>query len=87
MNISHTTQSAFVKAAWDDVNRFQGCFTSTNLEAIESLALSLHQAWIEGRRVYMCGNGGSAANAMRIANDLNYRIGACAQEQSFQAYA
>jgi len=27
--------------------------------------------------VYICGNGGSAANAMHMANDFHYGIGAC----------
>ena len=29
------------------------------------------------RQVFVCGNGGSAANALHIANDLHYGIGAC----------
>jgi len=29
--------------------------------------------------VYICGNGGSAANAMHMANDFHYGIGACGQ--------
>ena len=46
-------------------------------KAIENLANELRQAWIDGRNVYICGNGGSAANAVHIANDLHYGIGAC----------
>ena len=29
------------------------------------------------QQVFLCGNGGSAANALHIANDLHYGIGAC----------
>ena len=32
---------------------------------------------VENRNVFICGNGGSAANAIHIANDLHYGIGAC----------
>ena len=39
-----------------------------------------------GRNVYICGNGGSAANAIHIANDLHYGIGACGQGKSYQDY-
>jgi D-sedoheptulose 7-phosphate isomerase len=34
----------------------------------------MREAWQAGRRVFLCGNGGSAANAMHIANDLLYGI-------------
>ena len=32
---------------------------------------------MDRRNVYICGNGGSAANAIHIANDFHYGIGAC----------
>ena len=35
------------------------------------------EAWIKKKQVFICGNGGSAANALHIANDLHYGIGAC----------
>lgn len=43
---------------------------------LERLARAFHQAWRNGRQVFLCGNGGSAANAMHIANDLLYGIDA-----------
>jgi D-sedoheptulose 7-phosphate isomerase len=43
--------------------------------AIESLAESLEDCWRTGRRLFICGNGGSGANAMHAANDLIYGIG------------
>lgn len=49
-----------------------------NQEAAESIAdLSdrLLEAWCNGRVVYLCGNGGSAANAIHLANDLIYGVG------------
>ena len=33
------------------------------------------RAWEENSKVFICGNGGSAANAMHIANDLFYGVG------------
>jgi hypothetical protein len=35
---------------------------------------TLLRAWREGRQVFLCGNGGSAANAIHLANDLLYGV-------------
>lgn len=43
-------------------------------DAVKDLALALRSAWQEDRQVFLCGNGGSAANAMHIANDFLYGI-------------
>ena len=76
-----TTTSPKASAFSNDVStyllRLQKCFNKANIEAIEYLAHELRKAWIEERNVYICGNGGSAANAIHIANDLHYGIGAC----------
>ena len=77
MTASSLTTNSFTKSAFSYLERLQGCFNKTNLEAVENLAKELHQTWIKGRNVYICGNGGSAANAIHIANDLHYGIGAC----------
>lgn len=45
-----------------------------DLSPIQALAQTLREAWASGKRVYLCGNGGSAANAMHIANDLIYGV-------------
>ena len=71
------TQSSFALAAGDYLLSLQSCFSSEVLAAVETLAEELRLAWIEGRHVYICGNGGSAANAIHIANDLHFGIGAC----------
>jgi len=47
---------------------------SQNWEQTKLLAESLRKAWQEGNRMYICGNGGSAANAIHLANDLHYGI-------------
>ena len=38
------------------------------------LAADLHRCWREGRSVFICGNGGSAGNAIHLANDYLYGI-------------
>ncbi len=77
MTASSLTTNTFTDGTFSYLERLQGCFNKTNIEAIEKLANELQQAWINGTNVYICGNGGSAANAIHIANDLHYGIGAC----------
>ncbi|MEM7211710.1 MAG: SIS domain-containing protein [Pseudomonadota bacterium] len=43
-------------------------------DALGTLARELHDCWCNGRQVFFCGNGGSAGNAMHIANDFIYGI-------------
>ena len=77
MTFSSLATETFTKSAFNYLERLQGCFNTINLEAVEKLAYELYKAWVDGRNVYICGNGGSAANAIHIANDLHYGIGAC----------
>lgn len=42
---------------------------------IQLLAESLREAWKENRTTFLCGNGGSAGNAIHLANDLLYGVG------------
>ena len=71
------TLSSFGLRARDYLDRLNSCFSGVILDQIEALAHDLRAAWVEGRQVYICGNGGSAANAMHMANDFHYGIGAC----------
>lgn len=41
---------------------------------VEQLATDLLAVWQRGARVFLCGNGGSAANAIHLANDLVYGV-------------
>ena len=78
MSLSSPVESSyFSAAALAYLQRLQSSFTPAILKAVETLAEELRLAWIEGRHVYICGNGGSAANAIHIANDFHYGIGAC----------
>ena len=43
-------------------------------KAVHQLARALRTAWENGNTVFLCGNGGSAANAVHLANDLIYGI-------------
>ena len=41
---------------------------------LEELCISLKEAWEYKRNIFICGNGGSAGNAIHLANDFNYGI-------------
>lgn len=41
---------------------------------VEILAQELLDCWKDGRQVFFCGNGGSAANANHLVNDLIYPV-------------
>lgn len=45
-----------------------------NLEVIEGLAVLLHQRFASGHKVMICGNGGSACDAMHFAEELTGRF-------------
>ena len=41
---------------------------------VVALAQDLRDCWREGRQVFLCGNGGSAGNAVHLANDFLYGV-------------
>jgi D-sedoheptulose 7-phosphate isomerase len=45
------------------------------MKEVPVLGAALLEAWRAGRRIYLCGNGGSAGNANHLANDLLYGVG------------
>ena len=59
----------------DYTNRLHTTLKAADWPAIERLAEALRDCWRQGRQVFLCGNGGSAANAIHIANDFLYGIG------------
>lgn len=49
--------------------------THIDEDAVVRLAQCLRTAWRNNKHVFICGNGGSAANANHLANDLLYGAG------------
>lgn len=74
-------QSSFTEKAQSYLEILGNCITKDNLVNMESLARELKRCWKNQQNVFICGNGGSAANALHIANDLHYGIGACSGEK------
>lgn len=54
----------------DYQERLIDCMRNVDWEAVSRLAKQISQASKEDKQVFLCGNGGSAANAIHIANDL-----------------
>ncbi len=49
-------------------------WNSLKIDDIELMSLGLFNAWLNRNNVFLCGNGGSSANANHLANDLIYGI-------------
>ncbi len=70
----------FQQTSSEYLKRLYGSFSSEIYADIELLANDLMNAWKEKRNVFICGNGGSAANAVHMANDFHYGIGDCGSD-------
>jgi D-sedoheptulose 7-phosphate isomerase len=66
----HPSKSLFVEYA----DRLQGVLAAADWSGVERLAQDMHECWLAERRVFLCGNGGSAGNAIHLANDLLYGV-------------
>ncbi len=55
--------------------RLSDVLNSGQMEGVSHLASSLRDAWSHEKSIYFCGNGGSAGNAIHLANDFIYGAG------------
>lgn len=55
-------------------DRLAGALKQLDLDAVERLAQALKSCWQSGHQVFLVGNGGSAGNAMHLANDYVYAL-------------
>ena len=56
------------------LNSINEAWEALDWALVQILLDDLHKAWTSGSKVFICGNGGSAANANHLANDLLYGI-------------
>lgn len=61
-------------ACHDYAKRLQQVLAETDWAPAAVLAEELRDCWASGRQVFLAGNGGSAGNAVHLANDLLYGI-------------
>ncbi len=55
-------------------SRLQRVLDDADWSGVALLARELRDCWATGRQVFICGNGGSAGNAMHLANDFLYGV-------------
>ena len=58
------------------IKKLNQALGSDAMQQVPLLGLALREAWQEKRCIYLCGNGGSAGNAIHLANDFLYGVGA-----------
>ena len=56
------------------VKKLETVLDNFDWKIVHQLTLSLQEAWRTKNTVFLCGNGGSAGNAIHLANDFNYGI-------------
>lgn len=62
--------------AKDYSNRLAKVLTTDAMAHVERLGWALREAWQKGNAIFICGNGGSAGNAIHLANDFIFGAGA-----------
>ncbi len=68
------SQSSFEAHVSNYKSKLTTILDNTDIKAVETLGKKLIECWKTGKHVFICGNGGSAGNAVHIANDLIYGI-------------
>ncbi len=68
-------KNLFNKNLDEYLSALKNAFTAENKNEIFRLAKEIQNIWSKGKKVFICGNGGSAANAIHMANDFLYGIG------------
>ena len=58
----------------DYAARLEAILQAGDWSGVAQLAGDMREAWLAGRQVFLCGNGGSAGNAIHLANDFIYGI-------------
>lgn len=56
------------------INKIQSDIDSENLDEIQSLSEAIKSMRLNKNKLFICGNGGSAANAMHLENDFLYSL-------------
>lgn len=54
--------------------RLRAILAGTDWAGVGELAEELFDCWKTGRQLFLCGNGGSAGNAIHLANDFLYGV-------------
>ncbi|MCX7181034.1 MAG: SIS domain-containing protein [Proteobacteria bacterium] len=55
-------------------DRLGKVLAASDWSGVACLAKDMRAAWAAGQQVFLCGNGGSAGNALHLANDFIYGV-------------
>lgn len=55
-------------------SRLQSVLADADWSGVSRLAIDMLKCWETQRQVFLCGNGGSAGNAIHLANDFLYGV-------------
>ena len=72
---AESEKASFKEDAEKYIEELARSFNREVYENIERLCREILNKWKNKKNIYICGNGGSAANAVHIANDLSYGVG------------
>jgi len=61
----------------DYADRLSKLLYSSDWSGVACCAKDMQAAWSGGHQVFFCGNGGSAGNAVHLANDFIYGVAKC----------
>lgn len=67
-------ESRPIQSCANYASRLQHVLADADWSGVVRLAEELLDCWRSGRQVFLCGNGGSAGNAIHVANDFLYGI-------------
>ena len=70
MSVEVASEDFFV----DYAGRLQAVLKAGDWSGVAALATDMREAWVAKRQVFLCGNGGSAGNAIHLANDFIYGV-------------
>ena len=68
------TSMGLEKFCADYATKLSDVLSSSDWSNVAQLGKDMRECWLERRQVFFCGNGGSAGNAVHLANDFLYGI-------------
>jgi len=69
-----TTSKLSTASFSDYATRMQEVLSRSDWSGVAQLGQAMRECWVAGHQVFFCGNGGSAGNAIHLANDYLYGI-------------
>lgn len=82
-----TVDPAFAASVQAYADLLARSLSSVEPAALQALEFDFRCAWENGGQLFICGNGGSAGNALHLANDFLYGVGMPTSRPGMKAHA